>query len=288
MFSDSSFEVRSADGYTYLDVCRASGTAGKGAGARDEVPLLLLHGMFGGLSNFDGLIHEMEGSGSRVWVPRIPLYEMPRGELDIPGLADWVLGFMDHFEIRRPVVLGNSMGGHVALDLARRCPGRLRSLVLTGSSGLMEKDFGTSFPKRNDREYIRQQASLTFYEDLVDEKMIDEIQEVVLDTRKMIKLLSLARETHDYYMEDLLPEIPHRTLLVWGRQDRITPPEVGEMFRDLMPRAELKWIDRCGHAPMMERPALFARHLNEFLSQPDAETPTEKPIPENEEDYTHI
>lgn len=288
MFNDSSFEVRSADGYTYLEVCRTTGDAEKGAGSRDEVPLLLLHGMFGGLSNFDGLIREMEGSGYRMWVPRIPLYEMSRSELKIPGLADWVLDFMDHFEIRRPVVLGNSMGGHVALDLARRFPDRLRSLVLTGSSGLMEKDFGTSFPKRNDREYIRERASLTFYEDLVDEKMIDEIQEVVLDTRKMIKLLSLARETHNYYMEDILPKISHRTLLVWGRQDRITPPEVGEMFRDLMPRAELKWIDRCGHAPMMERPAEFARHLIEFLSQQDAETQTENPIPENEEDYTHI
>lgn len=279
MFSETRYDKYTSDGYTYIDVNRAP------EGGR--APLLFLHGMFGGLSNFDGLIREMEESGRRIWVPRIPLYDMKRSELDIPALADWTRDFMEHFGIAKPVVLGNSMGGHIALDLASRYGERLRALVLTGSSGLMEKDFGTSFPKRGNREYIRRQASLTFYEDLVDEKMIDEIQEVVLNPSKMVKLLSLARETRAYYMEDILPEIRHRTLLVWGRQDEITPPEVGELFEELMPAAELAWIDKCGHAPMMERPAQFARHLKDFLKRLENESPNEKNKQAHEEDYTH-
>ncbi len=279
MFSETRFDKYTSDGYTYIDVNRAPESG--------RPPLLFLHGMFGGLSNFDELIREMEGLGHRIWVPRIPLYEMKRSELDIPELADWTRDFMEHFEITKPVVLGNSMGGHIALDLASRHGERVRALVLTGSSGLMEKDFGTSFPKRSNRDYIRRQASLTFYEDLVDEKMIDEIQEVVLNPSKMVKLLSLARETRAYYMEDILPEIRHRTLLVWGRQDEITPPEVGEMFEELMPAADLVWIDKCGHAPMMERPVPFARHMKDFLKRLENESPNEKTIHAHEEDYTH-
>lgn len=279
MFSETRFDKYTSDGYTYIDVNRAPESG--------RPPLLFLHGMFGGLSNFDGLIREMEGSGHRIWVPRIPLYDMKRSELDIPALADWTRDFMEHFDIAEPVALGNSMGGHIALDLASRYGERMRALALTGSSGLMEKDFGTSFPKRSNREYIRRQASLTFYEDLVDEKMIDEIQEVVLNPSKMVKLLSLARETRAYYMEDILPEIRHRTLLVWGKQDEITPPEVGEMFEDLMPGGQLVWIDKCGHAPMMERPVEFAEHLKNFLRRLDNESSNEKNIHAHEEDYTH-
>lgn len=275
MFSNTRFPVRDTDGYTYLDISPS--------GAQPEETLLFLHGMFGGLSNFDALTERITRSGFRVVVPRIPLYSRSRRELTIPRLAGWVLGFMDRFSLGAPVVLGNSMGGHIALELARRSPGRVGALVLTGSSGLMEKDFGTSFPKRSNRDYIRRQASLTFYDDLVDEQMIDEIQEVVLDRRKMVRLLSLARETHNYHMEEMLPDIAHRTLLVWGKQDRITPPEVGETFARLLPDAEIRWIDRCGHAPMMERPAQFARHLEDFLTR------TVKNVTTHEEtDYSHI
>ncbi|MDZ7771532.1 MAG: alpha/beta fold hydrolase [Balneolaceae bacterium] len=274
MFSNTRFPVHEDDGYTYLDLFPSDG--------EPRQTLLFLHGMFGGLSNFDALAAHMRESDCRIVVPRIPLYSRSRADLTIPQLAGWVLGFMDHLSLTAPMVLGNSMGGHIALELARRCPGRAEALVLTGSSGLMEEEFGTTFPKRSNREYIRRQASLTFYEDLVDERMIDEIQEVVLDARKMVRLLSLARETRNYHMEKMLPDIPHRTLLVWGRQDRITPPEVGESFARLMPAAELRWINRCGHAPMMERPAEFARHLEDFLIQ------TVQTESTHEEDYSHI
>lgn len=277
MFSDSSFEIHSSENHDWLD------TGDRNA----NHTLLLLHGMFGGLSNFDGLIRALDGSGYRIVVPAIPLYEMKRRELTVPALARWTADFADALELDRPVILGNSMGGHVALEYALRYPGRTRALVLTGSSGLMEKEFGQTFPRRNNREYIRQQASLTFYEDLVDDRMIDEIQEVVLDPRRLVRLLALARATRDHYMGDRLPEIDHPVLLVWGRQDRITPPEVADLFAELLPKADLKWIDRCGHAPMMERPVPFARHLTDFLTAIETQTPTIR-LTQHEEDYTHI
>lgn len=278
MFSDSSFDIHSAGEFTYLDA---------GSHSREDT-LLLLHGLFGGLSNFDRLIDALSGCGYRIVVPRIPLYEMRRKELTIPELAKWTARFAAFAQLDRPVILGNSMGGQVALEYALMFPERTRALILTGSSGLMEKDFGRTFPRRNNREYIRRQASMTFYEDLVDEQMIDEIQEVVLQPRRLTRLLTLARATRDHYMGDRLSEITHPALLVWGRQDRITPPEVAEMFEERLSGADLRWIDRCGHAPMMERPLHFARHVLEFLNTLDPQPSTLSNLTQHEEDYTHI
>lgn len=275
MFGNSEFEVKSKNGYNFIEQ----------KGKKNSTPLVLLHGMFGGLSNFDPLLKRF--SQHPILIPEIPVYDMKRSNLTIPKLSGWVRGFIEAMKVENPILLGNSMGGHIALQYALDYPDEVSALILTGSSGLFENHFGSTRPRRQDREYIRQQAALTFYEDLVNDTIIDEIMEVLNSRRKLIKLLKIARVTHDHNLEDELGNIVMPTLLVWGKNDVITPPRVAETFRDKIPNAVLRWIDRCGHAPMMERPDQFVDILHEFLADFEKKRVNKDGFSDYEENYSH-
>lgn len=275
MFGETRFSVQQDDRYKFICLQEE----------RDNTaPLVLLHGMFGGLSNFDPLLGRIKER--TVFVPEIPVYEFDKNRLNIPELSKWLHRVLRDHEIEQPILLGNSMGGHIALQYALSYPYDVKALVLTGSSGLFENDLGSSRPKRYNREYVKQRASLTFYDDLVDDTIIDEILEVLQSPSKLTRLLRIARSTHQHNLEDELKNITHPALLVWGRNDVITPPEVAEQFLQKLPNATLKWIDECGHAPMMERPEAFAAYLHDFLNEL---TISDQDNDRNhEEDYTHI
>lgn len=256
MFGSSKYSVYSNNGYKFLKISNESCLG---------PPLVLLHGMFGGLSNFDPLIKRV--SSHTIYVPLIPLYSFDREDLSIPILSEWLNKFCKKCAIKEPVLVGNSMGGHIALEYGRVFTNEVTGLVLSGSSGLFENDFGTTNPKRNDRDYIRTRAALTFYDDIVTEELIDEIMKVTQSPKKLPKLLKIARSTHQYNMESVLEEINLPVLLIWGKDDQVTPPRVAKLFHEKLPDARLKWIDKCGHAPMMERPDEFVRHLKPFLKE---------------------
>ncbi len=253
MFGDSKNTLFHKNGYEFLRVNSRENTGN----------LIFVHGMFGGLSNFDPLIDLLPGY--TVYVPKIPLYEFKRSELSIPMLAEWLRDFIAAMQIEEPVLLGNSMGGHVVLEYIYQNPFKAKAQILTGSSGLLEYDFGSSFPRRKSREYLREKANMTFYEDLADDVIVDELVAVTNDRKKILSLLKLTRSTHSYSMENKLGDIKQPTLLVWGKQDVVTPPKVARQFHKLLPNSTLKFIDRCGHAPMMERPGAFADLMQHFL-----------------------
>jgi pimeloyl-ACP methyl ester carboxylesterase len=267
MFGSSKYKLYRENGYEFLKITASDGGLGN---------LVLIHGMFGGLSNFDPLLDCIEGY--TIYVPDIPLYDLKKSELTIPGLADWLLGFLESQKISNSVLLGNSMGGHVALEFAHNYPSQVKALVLTGSSGLLEYDFGSSFPKRKSREYLKERANMTFYDDLADDVIVDEILEVVNSRSKMLSLLKLTRSTHSHNMEDILAEIYQPTLLVWGKQDVVTPPKIALKFKSLLPNARLNWIDQCGHAPMMERPEQFSAMMKDFLLELEQQNRSKKKI----------
>lgn len=256
MFGKSIHKTHLNNGYEYVKVPGDD---------QSDVELVFLHGMFGGLSNYDPLLEQL--SGYTIYVPSIPVYDFDTKDLTIPKLGQWLYGFCKQMNIQSPVLVGNSMGGHIALEYAVQYPEMISSLVLTGSSGLLERDFGSTCPRRNDREYIRKQAALTFYDDLIDDTILDEIIDVITTPAKLTNLLAITRSTHQHNMEEQLPEIAHPVLLIWGRNDEITPPGVAESFHRLLPEAQLKWIDKCGHAPMMEHPQTFALYLNQFIDE---------------------
>ena len=234
-------------------------------------PLVMLHGLFGALSNFAGLI-EYFRHHNKVVVPILPLFELDLLHTTVGGLEKFVHKFIENRNYKNIHLLGNSLGGHVALIHALKHPERLKSIILTGSSGLFENGMGDTYPKRGDYEYIKKKTELTFYDPKTATKeLVDEVYEIVNNRIKALKIISLAKSAIRNNLGEELNQIKQPTLLIWGNNDTITPPFVGREFQRLIPNSELHFIDKCGHAPMMEVQDEFNAVLHKFitkLSQP--------------------
>jgi 2-hydroxy-6-oxonona-2,4-dienedioate hydrolase len=230
-------------------------------------PLLLLHGLFGALSNFKDLV-DFFSKHYKVIVPILPLFDLDILHTSVGGLEKFVFRFIELRNYRNIHLLGNSLGGHVGLLHVLRHPERIRSLILTGSSGLFENGMGDTYPKRGDYEYIKKKTQLTFYSpEVASKELVDEVYEIVNSRIKVIKIIALAKSAIRTNLGEELNQIKKPTLLVWGNNDTITPPFVGREFNKLIPDSELYFIDKCGHAPMMERPEEFNSILNKFLTK---------------------
>ncbi|MEY3590460.1 MAG: hypothetical protein RLZZ466_980, partial [Bacteroidota bacterium] len=224
-------------------------------------------GLFGALSNFQGLI-EYFRFHNRVIVPLLPLLDMDILHTSVGGLAKYVNRFLEALELDNVHLLGNSLGGHVALVHTLKNPSRIRSLVLTGSSGLFENGMGDSYPRRGDYEYIKNKTALTFYDPAIATKeLVDEVYSITNNRLKVIKIIALAKSAIRNNLGEELNQIKVPTLLIWGNNDTITPPFVGQEFKKLIPNSELHFIDKCGHAPMMEVPDEFNKILHGFLNK---------------------
>lgn len=229
--------------------------------------LILLHGLFGTLDNFQYLLRDF-GKTYNVIAPIMPVFELPLRHVSVAGLVDFMVGFVDFKKLSKFHILGNSLGGHIALLYALKEPSHVLSIILTGSSGLYEKAMGTTFPRREDKEYIRKKIQSTFYDPAsASDAMIDEVFAAVNDRGKVIRAISMAKSALRHNLSDKLGQITTPTLLIWGKQDAITPPFVGEKFKELLPNSTLFFIDKCGHAPMLERPEEFNKYLTDFLNK---------------------
>ena len=228
-------------------------------------PLLLLHGLFGALSNFAGQIEAFSNT-HKVIVPILPLLDLDLLHTTVGGLEKFLHKFIEYRDYKNINLLGNSLGGHVGLMYVVRHPERIKSLTLTGSSGLFESGMGDTYPKRGDYEYIKKKTELTFYDPKIATKeLVDELYETVNIRIKAVKIIALAKSAIRNNLGDEVSQIKQPTLLIWGNNDTITPPFVGQEFHKLIPNSELHFIDKCGHAPMMERPEEFNTILLKFL-----------------------
>ncbi|MFY7839616.1 MAG: alpha/beta fold hydrolase [Lacibacter sp.] len=241
--------------------------------AGEGEPLMLLHGLFGALSNFKDLI-DYFSKRNKVVVPMLPLFDLDLLHTTVGGLEKHVQKFIEFKDYKNIHLLGNSLGGHVALVHVLKHPERIKSLILTGSSGLFENGMGDTYPKRGDYEYIRKKTEVTFYDPaMATKELVDEVYDIVNQRIKVIKVIALAKSAIRNNLGDELKEIKTPTLLIWGNNDTITPPFVGKEFNKLIPNSELHFIDKCGHAPMMERPDEFNEILNGFLTKLNAPVP---------------
>jgi pimeloyl-ACP methyl ester carboxylesterase len=227
--------------------------------------LMLCHGLFGALSNFADLIEKFRHT-HKVVVPILPLFDLDILHTTVSGLEKHIAAFIEHKNYTNIHLLGNSLGGHVALVYILKHPERVKSLTLTGSSGLFENAMGDSYPKRGDYEYIKNKTAQTFYDPAVaTPELVDEVFEITRNRIKVIKIIALAKSAIRHNLGEELNQIQQPTLLIWGKNDIVTPPFVAEEFKKLIPNSELHFIDKCGHAPMMEVPAEFNTILEKFL-----------------------
>ena len=229
-------------------------------------PIVLLQGLMGGLSNFTTLMDFFSERGFKVYFPDLPVYDMSILNTNLTSLAKFVARFIEEIVQEPCAVVGNSMGGHVGLILALARPELVKQLVLTGSSGLYERSFGDSFPRKSDRAYIQKKAEEVFYDPSVaTQELVDEVFSVANDRGKGIKTVMLARSAVKHNMEKELHKITVPTCIIWGKQDNVTPPDVAIKMDQLIPNSDLFWIDKCGHAAMMEKPDDFNQILYDWL-----------------------
>ena len=245
-------EVKESKGYRYID---------EGEG---EI-LLLMHGLFGALSNWEAVVQRFSKQ-FRVIIPMLPIYEMPKRKANLDGLLTFLEGFTEAFDCRDVILMGISLGGHIGLLYTLAHQDNVKKMILTGSSGLFENAMGGSFPKRGSYEYIKERVEYTFYDPKTATKeYVDEIFETTQSISKCMSIVAIAKSAQRHNLANDLHKITIPVLLIWWLNDTITPPIVAHEFNRLLPNSTLRFIDRCCHAPMMERPEEFNQILEAWL-----------------------
>ncbi|MFZ9155014.1 MAG: alpha/beta fold hydrolase [Schleiferiaceae bacterium] len=229
-------------------------------------PIIFLHGLMGTLSNFQNQVSYFSQRGYEAVVPLLPLYSMPLPTTSVTSLTKYVKKFVDHRGYGKVVLVGNSLGGHIALLFQKMFPERVAGIVLAGSSGLYESAMGNSYPRRGDRNYIAERVRDVFYvKEVASDELIDQVFETVNDRMKAIKTLAISKSAIRHNMAEDIKTFNVPVCLIWGRQDAVTPPDVADKFHELLPNSELNWIDHCGHAAMMEHPEEFNTIVDTWL-----------------------
>jgi pimeloyl-ACP methyl ester carboxylesterase len=249
-----SLVVKEENGFKFVD-------EGKGK------TLLLLHCLFGALSNWGGVVARFSKQ-FRVVIPMLPIYDMPVREAGLDGLRKFLEDFVAFKNLNDMIIMGNSLGGHVALMYTLENKDKVTRLILTGSSGLFEDSMGGSYPKRGNYDYVKERVAYTFYNPAVATKeLVDEVFETTRSIPKCMRIVAIAKSAQRNNLATEIKDIMVPTLLVWGLNDTITPPVVAHEFNRLIPNSKLRFIDECCHAPMMEHPEKFNEIVEEFITQ---------------------
>jgi len=229
-------------------------------------PVLMLHGMFGHASNWRETMDRLSPE-YRTIALELPYLGLGKDDCNVKYFSDFVLGFADSKGLSNAVYMGNSLGGHVALELAINNGGRVGGLVLTGSSGLFERSYEKDLQIHPTRAYIKRKVSEIFFDkSQVTDELVDEVHRILLNRRNKLRIVRLSKSAKSYNVKDGLHRIGCPTLLVWGAEDTITPPAVALDFKKLIKNSRLEFIENCCHAPMMERPDKFGEIVAEFLA----------------------
>lgn len=236
----------------------------------DGHPVVFLHGLVGLNEHWEEVVRRARHQ-TRCIMLELPLLELRGEDCSIQGVTDLTSRFLEQYFNGVPVTLvGNSFGGHVALRVALERPELVRSLVLAGSSGLIEKSMVREVQIRPSREWLTEKIGELFFDrSKMRQADIDRAFAELSrrgGARAMVKLSRSARRNH---LGAKIGALGAPTLLIWGRQDIVTPPEAAEGFRASIRESRLVWLDNCGHAPMIECPEQFSAALVEFVHELD-------------------
>lgn len=239
-----------------LDGCRIRLRRG-GSGQ----PLLYLHGANGAAQvlpfmetlagRFDVLVPEHPGFGQS---------EEPDWLENIHDLAYFYLDFLRSLDLRKVLLVGSSLGGWVALELAVRDTARLRSLVLVGPSGIAAPpgaqpgDIFLWSPEETARNLFFDAA---LAEKMLAQPMTPEALDVSLKNRHTVARLAWEPRLHDPFLHKWLHRIDVPVTIVWGSEDRVLPVRISDEFKRFLPQARLEMIPACGHLPQVEKPDRF-------------------------------
>jgi pimeloyl-ACP methyl ester carboxylesterase len=196
------------------------------------------------------------------------------GESDTPDWLDTVhdlayfdLDLLAELDLDRVHLVGLSLGGWVAAELAVRDTSRLASLTLVGAAGLqvngvkqIDPFLGTDEQHIRDFFHDQSRADETIAQWLAPERV-----DVAMKNRVTAARLSWQPRGHDPHLHKWLHRIDVPTLLVWGAEDKLFPPEYARAYCELIPESKAVVIPECGHLPHVEKPADFIAAVEDFI-----------------------
>lgn len=230
----------------------------------DCPPMLLLHGLFGALSNWDS-VYPLFTEYTNTIAVQFQLLKWHRSEVKVKALALAVEHYIREQKLDPVILCGNSLGGHVALRICLSSPELVDSMILSGASGLYEHTVD-ALPVRPDRKYVKEHMGRVFYHDrFITDEAVDEIADILVERKNVLNMIHAARSAKKDNLEKLLNTINIPTLLLWGEDDEVTTMDVAETFARELPDSELHTVKGCGHAPMIEHPEWFSERTHEFL-----------------------
>jgi 2-hydroxy-6-oxonona-2,4-dienedioate hydrolase len=239
-------------------------------------PVVFLHGLVGLNDHWEDVVRSVQHR-VRCIMLELPLLQLRGEDCGVGGVSVLTERFLEQVlgigrsSDEQVVLVGNSFGGHVALRIALERPDLVGGLVLAGSSGLIERTMVKEITVRPSREWMRRKISELFYRPEIHmrEADLDRAHKELTDragARAMVKLSRSARSDH---LGERIQNIKAPCMLIWGRQDIVTPPEAAHEFMAKLPDARIVWFDECGHAPMIEKPEEFARAVIDFNAELD-------------------
>jgi pimeloyl-ACP methyl ester carboxylesterase len=235
-------------------------------------PVVFLHGLVGLNDHWEEVVRAIRAR-SRCILLQMPLLDLRGEDCSIHGATDLTIRFLEQYlglEGPAPVLVGNSFGGHIATRIAIERPDLMGGLVLAGASGLIEKSIVADVQIRPSRDWLVRKIGELFYDkSKMNPGDVDRAHGELSQrgrARAMVRLSRTARRNH---LGDRLGQITCPTLLIWGRQDIVTPPEACEQFHAKIRGSRVLWLDNCGHVPMIECPEEFGVAMNQFLDELD-------------------
>ena len=234
-------------------------------------PLLVLHGA-GGNRGFTRWLRQV-AERYTVWAPTHPGFGAS-GDAEwmesIDDLARFHLWFIEAAGLDRPHVLGHSIGGWTAAEMAAMSPGSIGKLILVAPAGLKPEsgeilDIFFHSPTELRERNVYDPKTIPEWDELFGRAPTPAELEIVERNREMTARLTWKPYMHNPRLAHFLPRVTNHTLIVWGREDEIVPVECGELYRRALPNATLSVLDKCGHLPPVEQPDAFARLVIEFL-----------------------
>jgi pimeloyl-ACP methyl ester carboxylesterase len=229
-------------------------------------PVVFLHGLVGLNDHWEQVVARTKANAKCVLF-QVPLLDLEDDDCSIDGVTELTARFLQQHVGEPAVLVGNSFGGHVALRLAIGRPDLVRGLVLAGSSGLIEKSMVSDIQIRPSRGWLERKIGELFHDrSKMNPADVDRAYEALSNRRQARAMVKLSRSARRNHLGDELHRIACHTLILWGRQDIVTPPEACDQFRKGIKSSDVVWLDDCGHAPMIERPDEFASALLSYVA----------------------